>query len=160
MRPGVSTFSAAQRTRTEPRAHCHYSFWACFPNCAGGAQGAPTWGMKTSSCSWAGGMDRRAPSVSRSPGQARRCSVVPSARRTRVSPTRNSTFTPAGRWGSLSVGQLSARARTCPWPDSFHPPAALLPGLRAGRPFGGTGQQVPAATDTRGQRSLPGAKGC
>lgn len=66
-------------------------------------QAVPTWDMKTSCCSWAGGTARRAPSVSRSPGQARRCSVVPSARRTSVSPTRNSTFTPAGgglaQWG-------------------------------------------------------------
>lgn len=57
----------------------------------------PTWDMKASSCSWVGGMARRAPSVSRSPGHAARCSPVPKARRIRVSPTRNSTLAPAGK---------------------------------------------------------------
>lgn len=56
-----------------------------------------TWDMKASSCSWVGGMARRAPSVSKSPGHAARCSTVPSARRMSVSPTRNSTLAPAGR---------------------------------------------------------------
>lgn len=42
-------------------------------------------------------MARRAPSVSKSPGHAVRCSTVPSARRISVSPTRNSTLAPAGK---------------------------------------------------------------
>lgn len=82
-----------------------------------GGQGAPTWDMKTSSCSWAGGMARRAPSVSRSPGQATRCSAVPSAKRTNVSPTRNSTLAPAGQ------GPLTGKP-ACP--SAVHPNLPLV----------------------------------
>lgn len=79
----------------------------------GRVPGSPTWAMNTSSCSCAWGMVRRASSVSRSPGQARRWSEVPRAKRTSISPTRKRTFTPVG--GHLSGAGVPPPALTDPF---------------------------------------------
>lgn len=103
------------------------------------------------------GMDRRAPGVSQEPGQARRCSVVLSARR-----TRNPRGTAPSHLQAVGLAQCEGRLSS-PGPNLslarlLLPPAALLPGTeQVGHP-GTASQRAPAAADAHGQHSLPGAK--